>query len=145
MTKVILTSDKDLFIVKGENNSHFDVIRPVSMKQLEEMRTLEGCKNYHKDVWVSAVQSNSTEESLDDFCQSLLDDLDANDEEDFPFKDSSDTEILEEIVNGTSATLRTIVDNFIQIAFDYEVGTWESSGCYLPKEDEIVAVFYVDK
>jgi hypothetical protein len=145
MTKVILTSDKDLFIVKGEDNSHFEVIRPVPMKQLEEMRTLEGCKDYHKDVWVSAVQSDSTEESLDDFCQSLLDDLDANDEEDFPFKDSRDTEILEEIVNGTSETLRTIVDNFIQTAFDYEVGTWESSGMYPPKEDEIVAVFYVDK
>lgn len=139
-----MTSNKDLFIVKGEDNSHFNVIRPVPMEQLEEMRTLEGCKGYNKEVWVSAVQSNSTEEGLDDFCQSLLDGLDANDEEDFPFKDSCYTGILEEIVNGTSETLRTIVDNFIQTAFDYEVGTWECSGMYPPKEDEIVAVFYVD-
>ena len=144
MKKVILTNSKELFIAteKGDN---CNVIRPVPMKQLEEMRTLEGCKAYHKDVWVSAVQSNSTEESLDDFCQSLLDELDANDDEDFPFKDSSDTAILEEIVNGTSETLRTIVDGVLQSAFNYEVGTWESSGSYSPKEEDIIAVFYVDK
>ena len=143
MKKVILTSDKDLFIVKDENNSNFNVIRPVSMEKLEEMRTLEGCKGYHKDLWVQAVVSNSTEDSLDDFCQSLLDELDANNDEDFPFKDDSGTEILDEIVNGTFETLRTIVDNFIQSAFGYEVGTWECSGSYSPKEEEIVAVFYI--
>ena len=92
---------------------------------------------------MQAVVSNSTERSLDDFCQSLLNDL--CDDEDFPFKDSSDTAILEEIVNGTSETLRTIVDGVLQSAFNYEVGTWESAGSYSPKEEDIIAVFYVDE
>lgn len=144
MAKVILTSDKNLFIVKDEDNSHFNVIRPVPMEQLKELRSLEGCKGYNKDIWVSAVQSNSTEEGLDDFCQNLLDGLDAGNDEDFPFKDDSNTGILDKIVNGTSETLRKIVDDFILSAFDYEVGTWECSGMFPPKEDEIVAVFYLD-
>lgn len=143
MTKVILDSDKYLFIVK-EDKSNMNVIRPVSLEQLKEMRTLEGCKDYHKEIWVQAVTSDSTEDSLDDFCQSLLDELDANNDEDFPFKDNSGTDILDEFVNGTSETLRTIVDDFIQSAFGYKVGTWESSGSYSPKEKDIVAVFYVD-
>ena len=142
MKKVILTNSKELFIAteKGDN---CNVIRPVPMDKLEDMRSLEGCKAYNKDLWVQAVVSNSTERSLDDFCQSLLNDL--SDDEDFPFKDSSDTAILEEIVNGTSETLRTIVDGVLQSAFNYEVGTWESSGSYSPKEEDIIAVFYVDK
>lgn len=141
MRKVILANDKSLFIAK-EEGGNCNVIRPVPLDKLEDMRSLEGCKAYNKDLWVQAVTSNSTERSLDDFCQSLLNEL--CDDEDFPFKDNSDTEILEEIVNGTSETLRTIVDAVLLSAFNYEVGTWESSGTYSPKEDKVVAVFYVD-
>ncbi len=126
--KAYLCSDKEIYLViNKEDGEHYYNIRPVSAKQLAELKSLEGCKGYNKEVWVEAVRCGNCEDSLDDFCQELLDDCDGD--EDFPFKDDSYTHYLENINPKTGHTLREDVDAKMLALFDYQVGTWECSGC----------------
>lgn len=126
--KAYLCSDKEIyFVINKEDGEHYYNIRPVSKERLEELQSLEGCKEYNKEIWVEAVRHGGCEDSLDDFCQELLDDCDGD--EDFPFKDDSYTHYLENINPKTGHTLREDVDAKMLALFGYQVGTWECSGC----------------
>lgn len=122
--KAYICNDKEVYFPLSKDR--YVSIRPVSKEKLDELQSLEGCKAYNKDVWKQAVQYNDYEESLEDFCQSLLDDWSGD--ENYPFKDDSDIDRLEEIDINSGKTLREVIDAKMMELFNIEVGTWEASG-----------------
>lgn len=125
--KAYLCSDKELyFVLNDENGKRYYNIRPVSKELLEELQSLEGCKEYNKEIWVEAVRNGDCEDSLNDFCQELLDSCDGD--EDYPFKDETYTNYLDSINPKTGNTLREDVDAKMFSIFGFRVGTWECSG-----------------
>ena len=125
--KAYLCSDKELyFVLNDENGKRYYNIRPVSKELLEELQSLEGCKEYNKEIWVEAVRHGDCEDSLEDFCQELLDSCDGD--EDYPFKDETYTNYLDSINPKTGNTLREDVDAKMLALFGFRVGTWECSG-----------------
>lgn len=126
--KAYLCSDKELYLViNDKKGTHYYNIRPVSTERLEELQSLEGCKEYNKEIWVEAVRHGDCEDSLNDFCQELLDSCDGDEE--YPFKDDSFTKYLDYINPKTGNTLRKDVDAKMFALFGFRVGTWECSGC----------------
>ena len=104
----------------------FDVLRPVSASDLENLRDEDEIKEYVRDLWMEAVRSGHYEGSLDDYTQEVIDESNMDDdEEDFPFKDSSYCEYLTD-------DLRKEADTYLDEHKDIEVGTWEASGTYPP-------------
>lgn len=126
--KAYLCSDKELyFVINDKNGTHHYNIRPVSTERLEELQSLEGCKECNREIWVDAVRHGGCEDSLEDFCQELLDSCDGD--EDYPFKDDAYTQYLDYINPKTGNTLRKDVDAKMLALFGFRVGTWECSGC----------------
>ena len=119
--------ERELFIarVRGEEIINFDVLRYVTESQLEAFRDFDNIREYCRDLWVEAVRAGNTEESLDDFTQSVIDDTDMDDEENYPFKDGSNTEKVSEEQYEQA-------NKFIEEQYDDIVGTWEASGWYSP-------------
>jgi len=119
--------ERELFIarVRGEEIINFDVLRYVTESQLEDLRDFDNIREHCRDLWVEAVRAGDTEESLDDFTQSVIDDTDMDDEENYPFKDDSDTDKVSEEQYEQA-------NKFIEEQYDDIVGTWESSGWYCP-------------
>lgn len=141
--KAYLCSDKELYLViNDEYGTSYYNIRPVSTELLEKLQSLEGCKAYNKEIWVEAVRHGDCEDSLNDFCQELLDSCDGDEE--YPFKDDSFTQYLDYINPKTKNTLREDVDAKMLELFDYQVGTWECSGCgctNFKKNYKVLAIF----
>ena len=123
--------DEEIFIYSGDDYKGkmcFDVIRPVSKGMLEEFRSVEHWMEEERDLWVEAVKAGDTNESLQDWMDDFVKEELAEgggDKEYFPLKDDSFTEYLD-------YNTRTIVDKYIKETQGYEVGTWETSGCFSP-------------
>jgi len=104
---------------------HFGVIRPVSKDMLENLRDPECRRGEYKDLWKEEVEADATEQGFDEWLEDVwAEEFDEDDEEDFPDKDSSDCQYLDE-------DYRPAADAFLAER-DIEVGTWESSGAYSP-------------
>ena len=109
-----------------DNRMCFDVIRPVSVVDLEHMRDPDYRMDDYEDLWRDAVRAGNTILGLEDWFNEIWDEeFDETDPEDFLGKDDSDTQYLGE-------EDRLAADNFLANQYDLNVGTWESSGCYAP-------------
>ena len=119
--------DEDGKLHRGiDGNPVFDVIRPVTEKDLELLRDPDERRDEYKDFWKQAVAADTTEESFDDWLDRVWEeDFDENDPEDFPGKDSSDCQYLTE-------DFRLAADAVLQGKYGITVGTWESAGGYPP-------------
>ena len=120
--------NKEIFIACVEDGKvkKWDVIRPVSAYLLAELRDPDTYKEYCRDLWKDAVHSGNTELGLQEFAQECIDEADVdNDDEAFPYKDDSDCQYLID-------ELREEADTFLEENEGFEVGTWESAGCYAP-------------
>ena len=104
-----------------------DVIRPVSRERLQELR--EDTELYREE-WKLAVKDDRTDESLDDFVDSLLADYPGD--ENFPYKDESYVDDI--IGDGDSQVSRETADRDAEELTGEPVGTWESSGWFGPQE-----------
>lgn len=128
--------DKEIFfarLIDGkpycgiDNRPVFDVIRPVEDGSLDYLRNQDERAEEYKDFWKQAVAADATEEGFWDwFDATWKEEFDEDDPEDFPGKDSSDCQYLDE-------EKRLAADNFLYNEYDMRVGTWESSGCYAPE------------
>jgi len=120
--------DGEIFIARIEDGkiAGFDVLRPVTTEQLESMRDKWERADEYKDFWKDAVAHDMTEDSFEDWFDSVWDEeFDENDEEDFPGKDDSYLDYLDE-------EQREAADSYME-ENGTEVGTWETSGWYEPK------------
>ena len=123
-------SNKEIYIasvVDGKFERFDGVIRPVSTEQLEYLR--DSCERMddYKDLWKQAVQADRTEVGFENWFESVWnEEYDEDDEEDFPGKDSSDTQYL-------SDEDREAADGYLAESEGFEVGTWECSGSYSPR------------
>lgn len=127
MKKALGIYNQNLFIL-DDNSSTPYVIRPVSIEQLEYMRSDKGQREYCQELWKEEVAHNCCECSLDEYTQSYIEELDKDDQENFIGKDDSFCDIFD-IEEG----LRDLVDKYLLFTEGLEVGTWESSGIYPPK------------
>ena len=130
MEKHIVTGiyNKEIYIAVIEDGKvrRWDVLRPVSADDLEARREPDNIREHCKELWQQAVASGQYEDSLDTYVDELIDECDMdNDEEMYPCKDDSDCEYL-------TGDLREEADAFMLEHEDFEIGTWESSGCYAP-------------
>lgn len=119
--------NKEIFIARIKDGKilNFDVLRYVTESQLDDYRNFDDIREHCRELWIEAVKAGQTEESLDDFTDSIISDTDMDDEENYPFKDSSDTDkVSDEQYEQANA--------FIKEEYDDTVGTWESAGCYHP-------------
>ena len=104
----------------------FDVIRPVEDSNLDYLRSQSEREEEYKDFWKQAVAAGQTEEGFQDWYDDLWEEeLDEDDPEDFPGKDSSDCQYLTE-------DFRLAADAVLQGKYGITVGTWESAGGYPP-------------
>ena len=130
--KAVGIYNKEIFIAKFNEDGTimgFDVLRHVTKDMLEELRDVDSYKPYCKDLWIEAVRSGNYEGSLEEYAQELIDESDAdNDEESFPGKDESGLEYL-------TLNERNDADEFLLNEYNIEVGTWESSGWYDPTHE----------
>jgi hypothetical protein len=127
--------NKEIFIVRLvdgklyrgiDNKPVFDVIRPVEDSTLDYLRNQSEREDEYKDFWKQAVAADATEESFQDWYDSLWEEeFDEDDPEDFHGKDDSDCQYLDE-------EKRLAADNFLYSEYGMRVGTWESSGGYPP-------------
>ena len=110
--------DEDGKLHRGiDGNPVFDVIRPVTEKDLELLRDPDERRDEYKDFWKQAVAADTTEESFDDWLDRVWEeDFDENDPEDFPGKDSSDCQYLDE-------EKRLAADGFLYNEYGMRVGT----------------------
>lgn len=128
--------DKEIFIARlidgvpyrgYDNRLVFDVIRPVEDSSLDYLRSQDERVDEYRDFWKEAVAADATEKGFQDWYDSLWDEeFDEDDPEDFPGKDSSDCQYLDE-------EKRLAADNFLYNEYGMRVGTWESSGGYAPE------------
>ena len=117
--------NKEIFIARIIDNKivNFDVLRYVTASQLEDYRDFDNIREQCRELWVEAIKAGQTEDSLDDFTDSIIADTDMDDEENYPFKDWSDTDkVSDEQYEQANA--------FIEEEYGDTVGTWECSGCY---------------
>ena len=136
--------DTEIFIIRLvdgkpycgiDNKPIFDVIRPVEDSDLDRLRNQDERADEYKDFWKQAVAAGDTEESFQDWYDSLWEEeFDEDDPEDFPGKDDSDCQYLDE-------EKRLAADNFLYNEYDMRVGTWESAGLYPPREGVFDYVF----
>lgn len=127
--------DKEIFIIRLidgkpdcgiDKTPIFDVIRPVEDSTLDYLRSQSQREDEYKDFWKQAVAAGETEEGFQDWYDSLWEEeMDEDDPEDFPGKDSSDCQYLDE-------EKRLAADGFLYNEYDMRVGTWESAGSYPP-------------
>ena len=127
--------DKEIFIMRLEdgkphcgvdNKPCFGVIRPVEDSNLDYLRNQCEREDEYKNFWKEAVAADATEESFQDWYDSVWEEeFDEDDPEDFPGKDSSDCQYLDE-------EKRLAADNFLYNEYGMRVGTWESAGSYSP-------------
>ena len=98
--------DTEIFIIRLvdgkpycgiDNKPIFDVIRPVEDSDLDYLRNQDKRADEYKDFWKQAVAAGDTEESFQDWYDSLWEEeFDEDDPEDFPGKDDSDCQYLDE-------------------------------------------------
>lgn len=120
----------ELYISENGNVNSFDVIRPVSAELLEQLHDLDYWKENYRYWWIDAVRAGKTDESLEEFFQSLMDEED-NGCEEFIGKDSSDCDVFD-----YDDKLRKKCDAYIEKLTGKAVGTWESGGFYSPMKRE---------
>lgn len=130
ITQHIVTGmfNNEIFIarIEGGKRVGFDVIRPVSEKNLEERRDIDEMADSYKWMWKEAVAADRTEQGFDEWLQDIWDEeFDEDDPEDFPGKESSDCQYLTD-------EIRAKADEIVEAATGEPVGTWESSGWYDP-------------
>lgn len=127
------------------------VIRPVTRETLDYYRD---DMDSVKDIWKDAVANDKTEDSLEDYFESLLPDCESvfsTNDEAWPFKDESFCEdLLIDMDNPTVKTYFLIADNLRQCVEDAimenpdiktpngEIATWECAGWFPPKEPFVV-------
>lgn len=130
----VFLSGNELFI-KTAGSEQYNVIRPVSQSDLDYFRSDEGIRNYIREIWKSAVMGDRTEQSLDEYIQDCMNEVDTGDDEAYINKDTTFCDIFEYYPG-----LREAVDKIVAEDLGEPVGTWESAGFYHP-EYEIQAVF----
>ncbi len=109
-----------------ENRIIFDVIRPVSVGDLEHLRDPDYRMDDYEYLWREAVQAGRTTLGLQDWFNDIWgEEFNENDPEDFLGKDDSDTQYLGE-------EDRLAADTFLLNNYGLNVGTWESAGLYPP-------------
>lgn len=126
--KVGITENGDVYFVMDRFNNAFrveetvaEVIRPISEEDLESYRDIDTIidNDMLTDEWKSAVDSDRTIMGLREFVEDILDEL--ADEEDYPYKDESYCELLDEL------NVRGEVSDFLKDELDIDVATFEFS------------------
>lgn len=127
--------NREIFIARLEDGKtsrdcdgriFFDVIRPVEDSELEWLRDQSEREDEYKDIWKYAVAAGDTEESFQDWYDCAWnEDFDEDDPEDFPTKDDSYCEYVDE-------EKRLAAEEFLRNEYGIRVGTWVASGCYPP-------------
>ena len=108
-----------------DNRMTFDVIRPVSVGDLEHLRDPDYRMEDYEDLWREAVRAGRTVLGLEDWFNDIWgEEFDETDPEDFLGKDDSDTQYLGE-------EDRRAAEKFLENEYGL-VGTWESAGWYSP-------------
>lgn len=130
----VCMAGNEIFLAQKDHN-YLSVIRPVTQDTLNWNRSDEGMREYLKDLWVAAVQSDDYEESLSTYVEEAKEDYDLDDEENYILKDASGCEVLTDYPE-----VRKIADAIAEEDLDEPIGTWEAAGCY-PPEDEIQIIF----
>lgn len=58
---------------KGFKGATATILVPVSKEEYDERTSLEGAKERFEDLWRETVKDGGTEDSLEDWCQSIID------------------------------------------------------------------------
>lgn len=113
----------------GDGVPVYDVIRPVTRDQMEE---LQEDPDTVRDLWQGEVAAGGTELGLADFFDSLM--AECYGDEDWPCKDDTFCEYL-------SDEDRAKADAYLSENEGMDVGSWEASGFFSPSSLDFDLLF----